>query len=112
MVMLDIHAAAAVIRKFQSTSSITLLGDAADAERTLLTKTTFQSTPGIAAGRCQQTVIGACQALEFQSTPGITAGRCFSRRNAQPHGAWFQSAPGITAGRCASPPKGCQPKHL
>ncbi len=48
----------------------------------------------------------------FQSTPGIAAGRCARQENHGPPSAQFQSTPGIAAGRCTSPPKGCQQRHF
>ena len=84
----------------------------------------FQSTPGIAAGRCIMSYATASLFIQFQSTPGIAAGRClwplqhqaalecFNPRPAllpgdaleaaaqRPPFEWFQSTPGIAAGRC------------
>ena len=59
----------------------------------------FQSTPGINAGRSSSTVGGEAFLVVFQSTPGINAGRSARRKCHLTPTAKFQSTPGINAGR-------------
>ncbi len=60
----------------------------------------FQSAPGLSAGRCTASDIDSAAWRLFQSAPGLSAGRCFSSCQAPSDINPFQSAPGLSAGRC------------
>ena len=59
----------------------------------------FQSTPGITAGRTPARVWPSLRSERFQSTPGITAGPTCQIGCQAVENTMFQSTPGITAGR-------------
>jgi len=60
----------------------------------------FQSAPGLEAGRCVRSVSWISSCSPFQSAPGLEAGRCPSLALKKATCSTFQSAPGLEAGRC------------
>ena len=61
-------------------------------------KTSFQSTPGIAAGRIEELVVTEAACDLFQSTPGIAAGRIIQLRRQQRRARSFNPRPALLPG--------------